>query len=223
MTSKYFIDNNDLSNIINLNPNSSVNVNNIFTGLDLSSNALDSVTSYYFDTSSNLQNIQTNFLYQNIDIINYSYPKNYIDFTTSISNYQVPTNLIYGVKIILIGGSGSGGGGSGSNANIKGSSGGSGSSGYVVFTDILKSNLGSSFSISIGSGGVNSNNGGSSSSSFGASGNNGANGNSSTFTYGTTTITSQGGIAGLGGRGPLTNTTGTCAGGLAGIGGEVTG
>ena len=86
MTSKYFIDNSDLSNIINLNPNSNVNVNNIFLGVDLSNNALDSVTSYYFDTSSNLQNIQTNFLYQNIDIINYSYPKNYIDYTTSTSN-----------------------------------------------------------------------------------------------------------------------------------------
>ena len=111
MTSKYFIDNNDLSNKINLNPSSNVNVNNIFLGVDLSNNPLDSVTSYYFDTSSNLQNIQTNFLYQNIDIINYSYPKNYIDYTTSTSNIPVPTNLIYGVKIILIGGSGSGGGG----------------------------------------------------------------------------------------------------------------
>ena len=29
MTSKYFIDNNDLSNKINLNPNSTVNVNNV--------------------------------------------------------------------------------------------------------------------------------------------------------------------------------------------------
>ena len=69
MTSKYFIDNNDLSNIINLNPNSSVNVNNIFTGLDLSSNALDQIDSFYFDTSANLQNIKTNYTYNDIDII----------------------------------------------------------------------------------------------------------------------------------------------------------
>ena len=50
MTSKYFIDNSDLSNIINLNPSSNANVNYIFLGVDLSNNALDSVTSYYFDT-----------------------------------------------------------------------------------------------------------------------------------------------------------------------------
>ena len=42
MTSKYFIDNSDLSNIINLNPSSNANVNYIFLGVDLSNNALDS-------------------------------------------------------------------------------------------------------------------------------------------------------------------------------------
>ena len=45
MTSKYFIDNSDLSSIINLNPSSNANVNYIFLGVDLSNNALDSVTS----------------------------------------------------------------------------------------------------------------------------------------------------------------------------------
>ena len=45
MTSKYFIDNSDISTILNLNPNSNVNVNNIFLGVDLSNDALDSVTS----------------------------------------------------------------------------------------------------------------------------------------------------------------------------------
>ena len=92
MTSKYFIDNNDLSNKINLNPSSSVNVNNVFTGLDLSSNALDQIDSFYFNTSTNLQNIKTNYTYQNIDIINYSYPKDYVEYTTSTSNIQVPSN-----------------------------------------------------------------------------------------------------------------------------------
>ena len=103
MSSKYFVNGTDLSTKVNLNPNSTVNLNTVFNGVDLYNDALDNVSSYFFDTSSNLQNIKTNFTYKNVDIINYCYPKQYVEYTTSQSNISVPSNLINGVKVVLIG------------------------------------------------------------------------------------------------------------------------
>ena len=157
MSSKYFVNDIDLSTILNLNPNSTVNLNTIFNGVDLSNNALDTLTNYYFDTSSNLQNVVTHFNYQNSDIVNHCYPKNYVEYTTSQSNITVPSNLIYGIKVFLIGGSGGSGGGGGAsycydpsiqqNSSIGGSSGGSGGLGYWSINDVPKSSLGTTYNV----------------------------------------------------------------------------
>ena len=41
-------------------------------------------------------------------MINQCYPKNYVEYTTSQLNISVPSNLAYGIKVVLMGGSGVG-------------------------------------------------------------------------------------------------------------------